>query len=87
MPQASLWSSGKDGDGFCLEISDDGDGFDAAQGVRVRPGHLGLAELRERVEIVGGRLKVDSDPGTGTVLHVWLPDFDPTIATRPAAAQ
>ena len=77
----------EDGDGFCLEISDDGDGFDAAQGVRVRPGHLGLAELRERVEIVGGRLKVDSDPGTGTVLHVWLPDFDPTIATRPAEAQ
>ena len=70
----------EDGDGFCLEIRDDGDGFDAEQGVRVRPGHLGLAELRERVEIVGGRLKVESEPGKRTVLHCWLPDFDPTMA-------
>jgi signal transduction histidine kinase len=69
-----------DGDGFCLEVADDGDGFDAERGLRVRPGHLGLAELRERVEIVGGRLHVQSEAGVGTTLRVWLPDFDPTGA-------
>ena len=68
-----------DGDGFCMEIRDDGTGFDAERGVRVRPGHLGLAELRERVEIVGGRLNVESAPGSGTTLRVWLPDFDPAL--------
>jgi signal transduction histidine kinase len=77
----------EDGDGFCMEIRDDGDGFDAEKGVRVRPGHLGLAELRERVEIVGGRLKVVSEPGAGTVLHVWVPDFDPTLAIPSDAQQ
>ncbi len=76
-----------DGDGFCMVVRDDGDGFDVAKGVRVRPGHLGLAELRERVEIVGGRLKVESKPGAGTVLHVWVPDFDPTIAIPPDARE
>jgi signal transduction histidine kinase len=69
-----------DGGGFCLEVTDDGDGFDAERGLRVRPGHLGLAELRERVEIVGGRLHVQSEAGAGTSLRVWLPDFDPTGA-------
>ena len=72
-----------DGDGFCMVVEDDGDGFDAEKGVRVRPGHLGLAELRERVEIVGGRLNVESKPGAGTVLRVWVPDFDPTIVIPP----
>lgn len=70
----------EDGDGFCLEVRDDGQGFDTEEGGHVRPGHLGLAELRERVEIVGGRLKVESEPGMGTLLHVWLPDLDPAIA-------
>ena len=64
-----------EGDGFRLEVRDDGKGFDAGEALRVRPGHMGLAALRERVEIPGGRLKVDSLPGRGTVLQVWLPNF------------
>jgi len=77
----------EDGDGFCMVVRDDGDGFDVAKGVRVRPGHLGLAELRERIEIVGGRLKVESELGAGTVLHVWVPDFDTTIAIPPTGRE
>jgi signal transduction histidine kinase len=60
-------------DGFSLEVRDDGSGFDAEQGLRVRPGHLGLPAMREQVEITGGRLKLESQPGMGTALQVWLP--------------
>jgi signal transduction histidine kinase len=65
-----------EGDGFRLEVRDDGKGFDAGDALRVRPGHMGLAALRERVEITGGRLMVESRPGSGTVVRVWLPDFE-----------
>ncbi len=65
-----------DGNGFFLKVSDDGKGFDAEQGLRVRAGHLGLPAMRERVEIAGGHLKVDSRPGEGSALEVWLPDFE-----------
>jgi signal transduction histidine kinase len=67
-----------DGDGFSLEVRDDGQGFEAEHGLRVRPGHLGLPAMRERVEINGGRLSVESQPGIGTALRVWLPDFEHT---------
>jgi signal transduction histidine kinase len=63
-----------DSAGFSLKVRDDGKGFDAEQGLRVRPGHLGLAAMREQVEISGGRLKLESHPGGGTALQVWLPD-------------
>ncbi len=69
-----------DGEGFSLRVRDDGQGFDAEQGLRVRPGHLGLAAMREQVEIIGGRLKLESQPGTGTTLGVWLPDAALTSA-------
>jgi signal transduction histidine kinase len=65
-----------DREGFSLKVHDDGKGFDAEQGLRVRPGHLGLPAMREQVEITGGRLKLDSRPGTGTELQVWLPDLE-----------
>ncbi|MEA2418289.1 MAG: hypothetical protein QOE60_495 [Thermoleophilaceae bacterium] len=62
--------------GFSLKVRDDGKGFDAEQGLRVRPGHLGLPAMREQVEITGGRLQLESHPGTGTSLRVWLPDVE-----------
>ncbi|MBN1530512.1 MAG: response regulator [Thermoleophilaceae bacterium] len=65
-----------DGEGFALEVRDDGRGFDPEQGLRVRPGHLGLPAMRERVEITGGRLELESRPGSGTALRVWLPDVE-----------
>lgn len=65
-----------DDDGFALEVRDDGRGFDPDQGLRVRRGHLGLPAMRERVEITGGRLTVDSRPGSGTALRVWVPDVE-----------
>ena len=42
-------------------IHDDGIGFDPSLG---RPGHLGLASMRERVTRLGGRLDIASAPGS-----------------------
>ena len=56
-----------------LAVRDDGAGFDPALARRlVQEGHFGLAGMRERVEMVGGRLRIDSAPGHGTTVAVEL---------------
>ncbi len=46
-----------------LTIQDDGIGFDAA---KETSGHFGLVGMRERAELVGGELKIESEKGKGT---------------------
>ena len=53
-----------------LEISDDGIGFAPT---RPRPGHLGLTNMRQRVERLGGSLEVRSTPGRGTTIRALVP--------------
>ena len=65
------------GDGFSLAVRDDGKGFSPADGMRVRSGHLGLPAMRERVEMAGGSLRLESRPGAGATLEVRLPDTAP----------
>jgi two-component system, NarL family, sensor histidine kinase DegS len=56
-----------------LRIKDDGVGFDpTAAGRLLGQGHFGLAGMRERVEMVGGRLQIDSGPGAGTTVAVEM---------------
>jgi two-component system sensor histidine kinase DegS len=57
-----------------LTIRDNGLGFDPAslEGA-VRSGHLGLKQMRERVEEAGGKLEVVSQSGQGTEVRVVLP--------------
>jgi signal transduction histidine kinase len=56
-----------------LRVRDDGAGFDPASARRlVQEGHFGLAGMRERVEMVGGQLHIDSSPGQGTTIAVEL---------------
>ena len=59
-------------DGVWMEIEDDGDGFEPTAAVST-PGHLGLVAMRERAEMAGGWSPLQSLPGAGTVLQVWLP--------------
>lgn len=62
-------------DGLELEVRDDGHGFDVALlGEAVGQGHIGLASATERVESLGGRLELDSTPGQGTRVRVFIPD-------------
>jgi PAS domain S-box-containing protein len=50
-----------------LAVRDDGIGFDVNDSRQPRSGHgVGLLGLRERFELLGGRLKVESNPGSGT---------------------
>ena len=58
-----------------LTIQDDGVGFDVDKAVdrTASSGHLGLLGMRERVEILGGTLKIESHPGRGTQIRVSLP--------------
>jgi signal transduction histidine kinase len=51
-------------------IEDDGVGF--APG-RVREHALGLVGMRERAQLLGGRLEVESSPGSGTTVVVEIP--------------
>src|SRR5207247_8542360 len=54
---------------FC-SVKDDGAGFDA---VGVTEG-VGLSRsIRGRLAEVGGRVEVDSRPGSGTEVRLWLP--------------
>ncbi len=57
--------------GVRLSIRDDGAGFDPAAD-RGRPS-LGLASMRERAELFGGRLDIRSSPDGGTTIDVWAP--------------
>jgi signal transduction histidine kinase len=54
-----------------VEVADGGKGFDPQ--AAVAEGHLGLAGMRERVEILGGRFSVQSTPGRGAVIRASLP--------------
>ncbi len=52
-------------------IEDDGSGFDVNQ--THADGHLGLAGIRERAELLGGSLIIESNPGHGASLYIQLP--------------
>jgi signal transduction histidine kinase len=55
-------------------VADDGIGFAVdAMLAEARPGHLGLAAMRRRLEMVGGWLRIESS-ATGTAVSFWIPD-------------
>jgi signal transduction histidine kinase len=60
-----------------LEIRDNGAGFDVkavAQNYEKRSSSsLGMVNLRERAELVNGLLNIDSQPGKGTNVQVYIP--------------
>lgn len=52
-----------------LHVTDDGRGFDPAS---VHGAHFGLQGLRERAEMIGGRLVVESRPEQGTTVRLEI---------------
>ncbi len=54
-----------------LIVEDDGKGFDAD--LASRSGRLGMIGMRERAEMLGGRLLMESSPGSGTTIVVEVP--------------
>lgn len=58
-----------------LEIADDGVGFDVNATMKSydKRGSLGMINLRERAELVNGLLNIESAPGRGTKVQVYIP--------------
>ena len=72
------------GDGVVLRVSDDGRGFDPDHvQVLADIAHFGLIAMRERVEALGGRFRVTTAPGQGTVVEAKLPLTVPTEGSGP----
>lgn len=67
-------------EGVTLEVADDGAGFDVQAVQRRRPGmplaRFGLHGMRDRAQILGGTFEVDSAPGEGATVRVFLPRWD-----------
>lgn len=59
------------GDDLSVEISDAGQGFEPADGAG--NGRLGLAGMRERVELLGGQFTIKSMAGYGTTIKAVMP--------------
>jgi len=56
-------------DGIILELSDNGQGFE----VEAPHAGFGLRGMQERVDILGGELKIESSLGKGTQIQVLIP--------------
>ena len=61
-------------DGFvAFVVEDDGRGFKLADVALSHEGGFGLQAMRERMELIGGRLEIDSAPGRGTRITALVP--------------
>lgn len=56
-----------------IEIEDDGKGFDPGSAGSPDRRHFGLMGIRERVEILGGKVRFDTAPGQGTRIAFDVP--------------
>ncbi len=74
---SNLWiRMGMRDNSFVAQVEDDGSGFDvAAVQARYdeRAGSLGMINLHERTELLGGKLRIESAPGKGTRITVIVP--------------
>ena len=66
---------GSNGDSVNLRVEDDGRGFDPSTASRdaVELQRLGLLGIRERTELIGGEVQIESAPERGTRLNVSIP--------------
>ena len=61
-------------DTVLMEITDNGKSFKTEEMLRAKGNkHLGLLGMRERVEMVGGILQIEANPGKGTTIKVRIP--------------
>jgi len=73
--------------GLTVRVADNGKGFDPASVAQHGDGasKFGLFSVRERLQLQGGRLDVDSAPGRGTEAAIWLPTAVANNASRELA--
>ncbi len=63
-------SLAQEGSEVCLKVQDWGIGFHPES---VEKGHFGLEGIRQRVRLLGGRLTIESSPGSGTTVEAVVP--------------
>ena len=57
-----------------MKIKDNGKGFNVNRMLQAkRYNRLGLLGMRERLEMVGGRISIQSSPAKGTTIHAQIP--------------
>lgn len=61
-----------DAEGTTLAIEDNGIGFDTAA-IDWNSSGLGLQNMRSRLEILKGAMEIDSHPGRGTLITIFVP--------------
>lgn len=69
---ATVTIEDRDGGVHCT-VTDDGRGIGPKELGVSFPGHLGTVSMRQRVEVAGGWIKLQSTPGEGTTVEFWLP--------------
>lgn len=70
MPSTVTIGVGPADGGLAITVRDDGRGFSAAP---TAAGGRGLAGMQSRATRIGATLHMDSGPGHGTSIHLWLP--------------
>jgi signal transduction histidine kinase len=69
-----------DEDSLRIRVVDDGIGFDTRPRAGLGAIQLGLEGMRERANLLGGRLVVSSEPGKGTAIEASLPALPPPLS-------
>ncbi len=75
----------QDGDSLRISVSDRGVGFDSEplkRGLAQSDG-FGLFSISERLELIGGRLEMESLPGQGAAFHLIAPLAEETAPEEP----
>ena len=56
--------------GLMIRVSDDGKGFDPQS---IKSEGIGLNNMERRIKIIGGTFDLQSQPGAGTILNLYIP--------------
>jgi signal transduction histidine kinase len=72
---ANVWiRAERDQQGVAVSVRDDGQGFRGIdRSDAIRTGHIGLASSEERVDALGGEFRLQTAPGLGTDVRIWIP--------------
>ena len=59
-------------DRLLFSVTDDGVGFDPANRPGIREGHFGLQGVEERIDELGGKMEIRSQPDKGARISIWI---------------
>jgi signal transduction histidine kinase len=76
-------SINKMSDAIRMEIGDNGQSFRVDKILRAKnPKRLGLLGMKERLEMIGGSLAIESVPGTGTTVRAVIPFYSEKVKKK-----